>query len=108
MNTLLLAALVVAAPPVANQTQTAEPFSVAKDPCSRWTTEMQLHGLVRQRFTSWLEGMLIGRALTARTPLPTIDDTLHAREWLDDFCEAHPEVKMDKAAAALLDRPKSH
>jgi hypothetical protein len=95
-------ALAAAAPETTDSVTTAQPFSVAKDHCSRWTTEMRLRGVVRQRLTSWLEGVLIGHAIVARTPFPSVEDTLKARDRLDDFCDSHPMIMMDKAVETVL------
>lgn len=106
MTLILLFALAAASPAPADRPVSAEPFSVAKDPCARWTVQQRLQGVVRQRFTSWLEGVLTGYAIAAHKQPPTAESTVKVRGWLDDFCQAHPEVTMGDAVATLL-RPRS-
>jgi hypothetical protein len=69
---------------------------------------MRLQGIVRQRFTTWLEGVLIGYAIAARKAPPTAESTLKVRDWMDNFCASHPTTTMDGAASALLGPRTGH
>lgn len=96
----LLSVLLMAAPVAAR----AEPFSVANDPCMRWVTQMRLGGVVRQRFTSWLEGVLVGFDAAGNHPPPSQEDVIKARQWMDDYCASRPDATVREAAAAMMRR----
>jgi hypothetical protein len=97
---ILIASLVVAGLTAASR---AAMVGLGNQDCGTWTTENPAKGGVGLFYQQWIFGFLSGasHADPDHDPLKGIDVPA-IMQWLDDYCQHHPNIPLADAAAAFI------